>query len=344
MNNRKKKVSLQTIADRLGISKYAVSLALNNKPGVSDALRSQVLLTAQELGYTKPGRFTPSAKKNLLVLIPEYIRNDTFFFSDIYWAIESEIQQEGHTAILTCVSRPMEEALVLPDIFSQTEVSGFVAVGVFSLPYIRRLCAAGIPFVSVDQYYHSVNIDSINTANEEGAYQTVQYLIDCGHREIGFIGETTKTSSYFARYCGFCKAMSDHGLPIRKEHCMLSGSSLESLFSVRSELEQRLDQMPSFPTAWFCANDGSAVTLIHILQARGIRVPEDISVAGFDDQKISEIVVPALTTYHVHRMEMGRTAVKELLERMENPARPPRKLSLLGELIVRDSVGRREEA
>ena len=334
----KKKVSLQRIADQLGVSKYAVSLALNNKPGVSDELRQKVFEVAQEMKYEKLKRKTVPQSMNIIVIIPEYIRRDTYFYSVIYWAIESCIQAKGHTAILTSISKDMEKNLILPGYFAEMDIAGILVVGVLTDDYIRKLQDQHLPLVSVDQYYDAINVDVVGTANEEGAYQVVEYLIQNGHKDIGFIGSIDVTSSIYGRWCGYQKAMSVYGLKVNQDHCILDASPLESLFNVQSELEACVSRLQSYPTAWFCAADGMAVNLINILGKRGISVPEDISVAGFDNQELSKMCVPALTTYNVKRTEMGRLAVERLLQKIESPMEPTVKISIHGELLVRDSV------
>lgn len=334
----KKKVSLQTIADALGISKYAVSLALNNKPGVSDELRQKVFETAREMKYEKSKRRTSVKNLNIIVIIPEYIRMDIYFYSVIYWAIEKCIQSKGHTAILTSVSKEMERDLVLPGYLTELDIAGVLVVGVLSEAYIKKIQNTKLPLVSVDQYYDAVNIDSVGTANEEGAYQMVEYLINKGHSDIGFVGSIDTTSSIYERWCGYMKAMSAHKLNIIKEHCILDTSPLESLFSMPDELEGYVDKMASFPTAWFCAGDRMAISLINVLKQRGIRVPEDVSVVGFDNQELSWTNVPALTTYNVKRTEMGKLAVERILEKIESPLGHTMRVTIHGEVIVRDSV------
>lgn len=334
----KKNVSLQTIADQLDISKYAVSLALNNKPGVSDELRQRVFEVARELKYEKPKSKLQQQNLNIIVIIPQYIRRDTYFYSVIYWAIESCIQSKGHTAILTSISEEMEKTLILPSYFSEMEIAGILTVGVLSEAYIKKIQDTNLPLVSVDQYYDALNIDVVGTANEEGAYQVVEYLIQKGHKDIGFIGSIDATSSIYGRWCGYQKAMSSYGLEIKREHCILKDSSLESLLSKQSELADCIDNLISFPTAWFCAADGIALTLINVLTKRGVRVPDDISVVGFDNQEISKMCVPALTTYNVKRTEMGKLAVERILQKVEAPLGPTMKMSIYGELVIRDSV------
>lgn len=338
MSKRKKAVSLQTIADQIGVSKYAVSLALNNKTGVSESLRKEIVRVANEVGYVKSAKMLPTKKLNIVVLIPEYIQDDTVFYPNVYWAIEKAIQEHGHSAIITSVSEVMGRTLRLPAVFDESDISGIIVVGQVPVPYMQRLLDTDLPCISVDESYHEIDVDCVLSANEHGAEQMVQHLIDRGHTDIGFIGSIHITSSIYGRWIGYQKALERNGLAINRSHCIVADSPKKSLLSHFDELSQHLDHLPSFPTAWFCANDGSAATLINILHLRGIRVPEDISLAGFDDQSIAAMVSPGLTTYHVPREEMGRTSVQLLLSRIEKPSEICREVSLRGYPVYRSSV------
>ncbi len=338
MPKQKKAVSLQTIADQVGVSKYAVSLALNNKAGVSESVRKEIFRVAKEMGYVKPAKKSNIGKLNIAVLIPEYIQDDTAFYPNIYWAIEKAIQEHGHSASITSVSDAMEKTGSLPTMFNETDVGGVIVVGQVAAGYMQQLVDTGLPCVSVDESYRTVDVDCVLSANECGAYQMVQHLIDCGHTAIGFIGSIHVTSSIYGRWVGYQNALTRNGLTANRRSCILADSPKQSLLSQFDELSQHLDGLTTFPTAWFCANDGSAATLISILRSRGIRVPEDISVVGFDDQLIASMVSPELTTYHVPRKEMGKTAVQLLLHRITEPGMVCREISLRGYPVYRNSV------
>jgi len=338
MPKRKKAISLQTIADQVGVSRYAVSLALNNKAGVSESLRKEIIRVAKDVGYVKPAKAVPAKKRNIAVLIPAYIQDDTAFYPNIYWAIEKSVQDAGHSAIITSVSEAMETAGKLPGVFEETDVDGVIVVGLVSPGYMQKLIDTGLPCVSVDECYRTVDVDCVLSANEHGAEQMVQHLIDLGHTQIGFIGPIHVTSSIYGRWVGYQNAMLRNGLTVDGNYCVTTDSPKESLLSQFDELAQHLDRLSQFPTAWFCANDGSAATLISILRLRGIHVPEDISIVGFDDQLIAAMVSPELTTYHVPRKEMGKTAVHLLLSRIAEPGGACQEISLRGYPVYRNSV------
>ncbi|CAI6083631.1 substrate-binding domain-containing protein [Cohnella sp. JJ-181] len=333
------KVSMQRIADELGISKNAVSLALGGRPGVSGPLRDRIFETANRLGYRaradKEGRRT----RNLLVLIPKYIRHDQGFYREIYWAIDRRAKETGCTAVLCEITEGMEEADRLPEEWYQAVCEGLLLIGVFRESYVRHLLDLGAPLVIVDHEYDTLKMDAVVTANTTEAYRIVSYLIGLGHRRIGFIGAIGMTRSFMERWLGYCQAMSEAGLAIPEAYCLTGAAPLATLHSQPSEVQAWLEGLDGYPTAWFCANDRIAVNLIEMLSAMGVRIPEALSVAGFDDIEEAARSVPPLTTVQVQREQLGYEAVDFLIRKIDYGGNPT-KLSIYGAFIERASCAR----
>ena len=327
---------MQDIADQLEISKNAVSLALNGKPGVSDETRDSVLQLAQKMNY-QPALVNKASKK-ILVLIPEYIRNDSFFYNNIYWSIENHAASRGYTAILTTISQHMQENNQLPQIYNEMKFIGIITVGILPLSYMRFLQEKSAHIVSVDHTYNELNLDSIVTDNIVGSYNITKYVIQQGHIQIGYVGSIQVTSSLFERWCGYMGAMMDAGLPLQPELSIVESSPLTSLLSSKNELLAILRNMDHFPTAWICGGDRMAISLIEALTTLGIRVPDDISVAGFDNIEAASIVTPPLTTVDVKRSELGKLSVDRLLVITEQARYTPCRLAIHANIVERSSV------
>ncbi|MFT4143553.1 MAG: LacI family DNA-binding transcriptional regulator [Mobilitalea sp.] len=337
MGQYRNKVSLQDIADRLGISKYAVSLALNDKPGVSDELRKEITKLAIEMDYQ--GNKKKQAKKNssILVLIPEYISNDTFFYNSIYWSVEADIKRRGFKAVLAGVNADMQEKLEYPNFYYEMEFCGIIMIGIFTKKYVRKILSSGLPVISIDHYYDDIPMDAVVTANLEGSYSIVSYLIEKGHKDIGYVGSIEMTSSLYERWCGYNKAMLYHGLKVNAEHCILNSSPLNVLFAEVEELDRLISGMKTMPTAWFCGGDRIAINLINVLSRKNIKIPEEISVAGFDDIEAANMIIPSLTTVRIDRQRMGQEAVDLLIRRLEQNGEI-QKISIYGDMVIRESV------
>ena len=331
------KVSMQDIADKLGVSKTAVSLALRDRPGVSPENKDQILQEATRLGYVGLRSEKKKRTDTILVLVPNYIRDDPYFYNPIYWEIEGEIKKIGLNVVMCTITAPMESQLQLPDIYFEIPFIGIITIGVFAYTYMRRLADENLPIVSVDNTYPGLQVDAILTANLKASCEATNYLIRKGHREIGFVGSIRMTDSIYERWCGFQKAMLLADLPVNLDYCILENSALGTLLNSTEEIEHCLDRIERFPSVWFCAGDRMAIALITALTRRGLRVPQDVSVMGFDDIEVSKLISPALTTMHIDKEMMGREAVHHLLHLAKDRI-PSREIILCPDLVERESV------
>ncbi|MDU0202696.1 LacI family DNA-binding transcriptional regulator [Paenibacillus sp. PFR10] len=329
------KNSMQDIANLLGISKNAVSLALNHKPGVSEELRSRVFEAAQQLKYRTESK-ARKKQNHLLVLFPESVQNDKNFYYEVFWSIEKRAKENGYTAIISGVTKDMERLLILPDLYHEFAFSGILLIGVFTPAYVSKLRELETPLVTVDHCYDGLQLDSVVTANAEGACSIVSHLIQKGHRQIGFIGAGSMSKSFRERWFGFTNAMSDAGLAIDRSFCLIGPNKAASPDDELASFLEAMSGQSPWPTAWFCANDRLAISLIQHLTARGFHVPDAMSVVGFDDIEAAQMVRPRLTTIHVQREQLAFEAVDLLLRRIEKGG-VPSKISIYGELIERES-------
>jgi len=338
MGQIKKRVSMQNIADHLGISKNSVSLALGGKTGVSDETRELVIKTAQQMQYNYKIPSEENNPKKLLTIIPEYIKDDSYFYNQVYWAIEMRAKECGHIAVLCSVTDDMQQKNELPSMYYELDFIGIITVGVLSKSYMQFLHDKTDCLVSVDHNYSDLNIDCILTANLDSAYRLTQYVIAQGHTEIGFVGSVDMTSSIFERWCGYQKAMLHAGLTINPKLSILHASPLKVLLSDPQELTEVLMQMEHLPSAFITGGDRIAISLMSALTLMGKQVPDDISVAGFDNIEATTMVTPALTTINVKRNLLGETAVNRLIYRSEHPDEPAIKKELFADIVLRDSV------
>jgi DNA-binding LacI/PurR family transcriptional regulator len=217
-------------------------------------------------------------------------------------------------------------------------VIGYLAIGIIRKKYLAKLCTLGKPVVSVDIRHNTLPIPTVSSDNFGGAYTATDYLIQSGHKKLGFIGPVHVAQSVFERFCGFRQALMEAGLPFLEEYCIFGSQDRFELLDNEEILRSYLSELPEYPTAWLCAGDLIAISLIGLLDELDIRVPEDISIIGFDNLKVSELVTPALTTIHVDRNLMGKLAIVRLLEQTKNNYFHKCNLSLSCELVVRNSV------
>ncbi|MEJ8303864.1 substrate-binding domain-containing protein [Saccharibacillus sacchari] len=321
---RPKKVSMQDIADQIGISKNAVSLALSGKSGVSEQIRLIVRQTAQELGYVSPAAAVKAeeSSRNILLLVPERVvsheDSEHFrFFHDMLWILEKTVRAHGCNAVIVRIDRQMEERLELPSLYGELEHIGVILFGIMAKPYARMVWKTGMPLVMLDSYYRDMNCAAAVSANTEGAESVVRLLIEHGHRQIGFIGPANLTTSHEERWFGYWRAMREAGLLIDERTTLLEADDFDE---VKNEQQigaflARLVATEALPTAFFCGNDRIALLLIRRLRAIGVSVPEQVKVAGFDG--LEQACVPdsgVFATMRVDKKSMCAAAVRLLLD------------------------------
>ena len=338
----RKQVTMADIAEQLGISKNSVSIALSNKSGVSDSLRRRVLEKAAELRYGGIPAQRGLESRCIAVIVPEYLHGDTFFYAEVFWAVEHQAKKQGCIALHIGVTREMEAAGTLPPLPRELTLLGMLVVGVVSQPYMEKLYALGLPMLCVDIACHQPPLGCIGSANLAGGHMATRHLIENHHTRIGFIGPIGTATSIYERWCGFCLAMRQAGLPLREEYNILGGQPGLALFDTIDALTPYLQDPTRYPTAWFCAGDRIAVALINVLTQQGVRVPDDISVMGFDDLTIGQMLLPQLSTIHIDRRHMGEMAVEHLVRLAADATRTPVNVSLLGSLVSRESVRARQ--
>lgn len=309
---KRKNVTMADIAEAVGVSKNAVSLALTGKPGVGETMRMRIIETAQMMGYHAPSE-KGAERACIVVVVPWYIRDDGTFYSDIFWVIEHETRKQGYITLTIGLSQEMEQQLILPEGIEDMNVLGYLAVGIIRTEYLQKLHETGKQVVCVDIHNSAVPLTCVAADNLYGGFLATQHLIEKGHRRIGFAGPIFNAQSVFERWCGFQQAMQTNDLAVQKESCILGSQKGFELLDNSAILSGYLDQITQMPTAWFCAGDMIAIAMLKLLRERGYQVPDDVSIVSFDDLKIADMVSPALSTIHVDRALMGKQSVYQLI-------------------------------
>lgn len=330
----RKKVKLKDIAEELHTSVVTVSNALNGKKGVSDQLRRRVLETAERLGYD-PGKqeLDDSDVMEIGVLIAErYVQEDSSFYMDVYRMVAQAATKKGCVTVLEIVGRE-KEGLVLPFVpFSGADVRGMIVIGEMESQFIHYINDGRMPVVCLDFYTMDPGVDYIITNGFYGMEKMTSRLIEAGYREIGFVGTPRATRSIMDRYLGYCKALKEHGIAEREEFLLWDRG--EENKNISFDLPERL------PQAFVCNCDKTAYLLIEKLQVRGLRVPEDISVVGFDYSRKDMGGKLRLTTYESNQKAMAAIGLNCLLKRIQGKRVPEGVRIVQGKVIEGDTVAR----
>lgn len=323
-------VTMRDIGKMAGVSAVTVSKALAGKPGVSEEMRQRIAALAEELGYVNPNQQPQQAcKLDVGILVPERFFSGQSFYFKFYHQVVQALTEAGHFGLMELLTPGDDAALNLPNLLRSSRVDALILLGQPSKEYMRMIAKQPLPVVFLDFYDESALADAVVGDNTYGTYRLTNHLIKNGHRDIGFVGNCRATSSIMDRYLGFFRAMLLHDLPIREE-CVVPDRRDDGSF-IPLSLPEKL------PTAFVCNCDIVARRLIEQLRADGKRVPEDVSVVGFDDFTLDETPSPALTTFRVDFRSMAQLAVKLVGERCAGVQRPFGRVVVSGQPIYRDS-------
>jgi len=326
-----KNVTMRDIGQKAGVSAVTVSKALAGKPGMSEEVRRKILSIADEMHYQYPASEALRLRNNLdigILIWEPYFQADSFY-SVMYKKLVTCLSENGHYGILSLLTAEDEAALRPPRMTDTGHVDGLIILGQPSKTYYRMLGAAGTPTVFLDFYDEQGSADAVVGDNTYGCYRLTSHLIKNGHRDIGFVGNIHATSSILDRYLGYYRALLLNGLELRREWIISDRDGRNNLTEL--VLPEKL------PTAFVCNCDLIACRLMKALKARGLKVPDDISVTGFDDFTADDRPSVPLSTFRVDTDGMIELAVKAIAERCSGSHRPFGRTVVSGQPIYRES-------
>jgi len=333
------KTIMQDIAKLAGVSPGTVSNALNDKKGVGNDTKSKIIKIAEELGYFH------NCKKNekkviRLILFKKHgyvLSSDTQFFSALISACENECRQRGYELLVSQIIHGEHDKEDIFKIINHNKIDGILLISTeMEESDFIHFENVDTPIVMLDSYFGTKNYDCILINNVRGAYIATKYVINNGHTRIGFLGSTKSISNFECRYRGFINSINDSNLNFRDDDKILVEPTLDGAY--RDMKEFLLNRKGDLPTALFALNDIMALGAIKAMQEQGIKIPEQVSIVGFDDIPFSSLSNPNLTTMKVYTNEMGRLAIKRLIEKIENKDEVSLTIEIDTKLIERDSV------
>jgi LacI family transcriptional regulator len=343
--------TMTDIAKLTGVSQSTVSLVLNNASGAkfSDTTRDKVLRAAQDLGYRMTQREPVAAldsqrERNLIVYLADEISTSPHPVVSIDGARDAAFANGRMLAVYSTHGNAEIEARVLDATLGNPNVLGVIYATVYTRRVTLPAVLAKVPTVLLNCYTSDASVSSVVPAEVAGGHTATDHLLAAGHKRIGYINGEPWQDAARDRLKGYRTALATADLPFAPELVR------EGDWSPDTGFEQTLSLMrePNPPTAIFCANDLMALGAIEALKQLGLRVPDDVSVLGYDDQEIARHTHPPLSTVVLPNYELGRWAVETLLQEEENRAAgaPVRRrtVKLDGPLIERGSVAENTEA
>lgn len=328
------KPTLEDIAGRLQVSVVTVSNALAGRSGVSEELRARIVQTAQELGYQrrerKEKKFSaarktmPDGMKIGVIAEERYLEKFASFYWAMYQKIVVEASRRGCFVLLEVLAEETRNTQELPKLVKQDQIDALIVLGHMTTEYLHKLYRSlKQPMLLMDFDDMEIPCDAVISNGFYGMYYMTNYLIRAGHTQLGFVGSYLATDSIMDRYQGFSKSLLEHGLVQRPEWILEDRSLSTGKAAVRLPEE--------LPTAFVCNCDYIANLVAEELKKSGLRVPEDISLVGYDDFLMKGEMKERITTYSVDMEAMAHEAVKLLMKRKKGE---------LDEKIVRIVEGR----
>lgn len=333
-------ITAKELAQKLNISAAAVSMALNNKPGVSTSTRRLILDTAEQLGYDFSrinNRYSVFGSIYFIIYKKHGgVVTDTPFFAQLSEGISLFYKKNNYNLKITYIYEDEETVKKQIDDIQYSDCSGVILLG-------TEMCAEDVkpfldlpcPLVLLDVYFESVPCNYILINNIQGAFSATRYLIQKCRSQPGYLRSSCPISNFTERASGFYNAVRSFGMSASNSIVHSLTPSMEGAYADMLEIIRSGEELAS---CYFADNDLIAVGAIKAFKHSGFRIPDDISIVGFDNLPISNVIEPNLTTIHVPKQFMGETAAKRLMDLISEPARPPLKIELFTRLIKRNSV------
>ena len=336
VSNAPDRMDIHTIARAANVSIATVSRTINNVPTVNPKIAKRVWEVIDELDYfpNTQARALVSGRSKLFGLIVSEITNP--FFPELIQGFEDIAVANGYEILVSSTNHDPKRMSHCIRRMLERKVEG-VAVMTFGIeePLLDQLAKRKVPLVFVDIGPTRPGISLLKVDYRHGILQGVQHLAALGHKDIGFISGPLTLHSAQSRRTAFSTSLKECGIAlnptwiIEGDHTMEGGiASMEHLLAAAT-----------IPTAVLCSNDMTAIGVLHKLYRAGLRVPDDLSVIGFDDIHIAEVTIPPLTTVQMSRFEIARAAVTALRILVEEPENSQREYNIQTDLIVRESTG-----
>jgi LacI family transcriptional regulator len=330
-------VTIRDVARRAGVSQATAARALGGYGHVSAAALRQVEAAATTLGYVpnSVARALASGLTRAVGLVIGDIENP--FFAAAARGMSDVLEEHGHTVLLANSDEDLDRERTAIETLRSRRVDALVVVPASGTPspHLRAAAADAAPLILLDRPVRGLRVDSITVDNAAGARSAVEHLLSHGHRRIGLVSDEPEITSSAERIGGYEDALADAGLPIDDHLIALGGPTRHDGYLGARRLLESEDR----PTALFTANNLMTVGAMHALRDLDLRIPQDISLVGFDDLEWTTLVDPPLTVVSQPATDLGQETGRRVLARLDGSGGRPRRIKLDTRLIVRASCG-----
>ena len=335
---REKEITIYDLARKLNISIATVSRALKDDPVVSKKTKKKIFDLAEEVGY-RSNHFARNLRNQrtdtIGVIVP---RLNSYFMSTIIAGMESIANSNGFNLIISQSSESVKKEIANAKTLFNNRVDGLLvslSYDTDDISHFDSFFKKNIPVIFFDRVEQHESSTNILIDNRQAAYDATHHLIQQGCKRIVHITATPKRNVYVDRLNGYKQALAAHNLPFREDNIIISNLSFEA----GAEAAEIITKMDPMPDGIFVANDNCAVGCMVALKQAGIRIPEDIAVVGFNNDPVSKVVEPNLTTINYPGYEMGEVAARNLINHLNGtaPINSTNRIILRSDLVIRDS-------
>lgn len=337
MDRPEKEITIYDIAKKLNISAATVSRGLQDRAGTNKDTKKRILDAAIEMGYHSNSFASNLRNKrsNIIgVIVPKL---NSVFMSQVIAGIEKEVNEANLTLIISQSLENVKKEIDCAKAMYSNRIDGLLislALESKDIKHFENFVKRGTPVVFFDRISENINYPGIHIDNFKAAYEVTTHLIQQGCKRILQSTGNQAQNVYADRFNGYRQALADNGIEFDPELVLVTGLSAEDGITVA----ETILKMKQLPDGVFSTNDQCAVTCMQVLKKAGIRIPEDIAFAGFNNDPLTCIIEPNLTTVNYKGYEMGQVAAKLLIERLYLPGTQSSKDVLLEhELIIRES-------
>lgn len=334
--------TLKEIARRANVSMAAVSLALNKKPGVANETRERILKIAKEMEYGENKRDSAATISRGTIRFLKIAthghtvnRDHDVFIDDYIEGLSLGAKHNNYNLEVSSFKGAERQEIV--NSLLQSNLAGAIILGTeLSVEDIQTIGAIDLPVVFLDTFYNFLDFDFVDMNNTDALYKICSYLVENGHEEIGFVRSGVRTHNFELREEGFHSAVKALGITVKDSYIYTVDSTFNGAYA---DMTNYLKRRTKFPSALICTNDIIACGCLKALREQNWRVPDDVSVIGFDDLPLASFTDPPLTTMQVSKREIGTLAIDRLVSRITNGRTiPPVKIQVGGTLTIRKSV------
>ncbi len=329
-----KYITLKMVAERAGVSVNTASRAINNKPDINEETKKRILKVAQELGYVRNATAVALRTKKTGTIGVVIADNRNPFYAEVLSGMEEAAREKNYHIILANTQRDYQKEEEAINLLLAKRVDGLLITPVQDRDDdIKNLIDANIPFVIVGRDFENIEVEAVYSDEVKGGFLATEYLIKKGHKRIALVDGFLYKSPARGRLEGYKKALKKYGILLDDDLLSVGDIDVKDGYERTKQLfEKELDF-----TAIFAYNDMMAFGAMQAVKEKGLRIPEDIGLVGYDDIPFSSLISPSLSTIRLKKQELGAESLKLLLSRINRGHKKTKKIMLDVELQIRET-------